>query len=355
MKKERLVGPDILRALAICLVMVTHIINYIGYLHNDIHSPVWTATVFIRFTVVLCVPIFLLLSGFFLSSRKPDRKHFTSIITVMVSWLLLTVVTNVVQWFLFGPTADSIPRAILNIFNFSFGYTWYVEMYLCLFLIIPYVNVALDNMSRRTQLGFVAVVCALTLLPAVGKSFIVTGTYFDAFPEQFENMYCLAYYLIGAYIARHKPQPSRLLCALVLFGTIAVETALSYHYSQTGYAWWLFNPYSSLTHAVAATALFLLLYRVKKLPRPISAVVKEISLCSFEMYLISYLTDKIFYSPWALKVHIPGLTQLTSHTHVLNLVCNFVSVYLLAKLFRLAAVPLSEKLKRLALGKKKAS
>ena len=357
MKKERLVGPDILRALAICLVMVTHLINYnAGYfLHTDIRSPVWCVSVFIRFTVILCVPIFLLLTGYFLSTRKPDRKHFTSIITVMVSWLILTALTNIAEWHLFGTPAENadIGRAILNIFTFSYGYTWYVEMYLCLFLVIPYINVALDNMSKKAQLGLIGVVGALTLLPTFGSSFIVTGIWFRGFPDVFEPMYCVAYYLIGAYVARHKPQPSRILCALVFFGTVGIEAALSYYYSSAEYAWWLFTNYSALPHAIAATALFLLFYRVKKLPRPIGFAVKEISVCSFEMYLISYFTDKVFYSWWAAKVKLPFLESVTSHSLVLTLACNFITAYLLARIFRVMVTPVSNGLRKLALGKAK--
>ena len=355
MKKERLVGPDILRTLAIVLVMLTHLINYNSayFLHTDLRTPTWTVTVFIRFTVILCVPIFLLLTGYFLSTRKPDRKHFTSIISVMVSWFILSVITNIAEWHFFAPTAISIPRAILNIFSFSYGYTWYVEMYLCLFLVIPYINIALDNMSRRAQLTLTLIVGALTFLPAFGKSFIVTGIWFNGFPEQFEGIYCVGYYLIGAYIARHKPKPSPVLCALVFLGTVGLETALSYYYSDPEYAWWLFTQYSAVTHAIAATALFLLLYRVEKLPRPIGAVVKEISVCSFEMYLISYFTDKVFYYWGSMTVKIPGLEWLTSHALVITWACNMVCAYLLARIFRVIVTPLSNGLRSLMLGKGK--
>ena len=352
MKKERLLGPDILRAIAICLVMATHALNYrSSYLQTDLRSPIWTAAVFVRFTVVLCVPLFLLLSGYLLAFRKPNRRHFTSIITVMLSWLVLTVIVNLLEWNLFAPTAVSLPRAILNIFNFNYGYTWYVEMYLCLFLVIPYINAALENLSRRANLAFVAVVCALTLLPAVGKSFIVTGIWFNAFPEQFENMYCLAYYLIGAYIARYKPCPSRILCICIFFGTIAAETVLCYFSSSTEYAWWLFYPYSAATHAIAATALFLLLYGVKKLPRPFAFVIREISVCSFEMYLIFCFTDRLFYSPESLSVTIPALSRLTSVSFALAIVSNFLCTYILARISRLLLVPLSNVLRRIAQGK----
>lgn len=353
--KERLVGPDILRAIAIVMVMLTHLINYNSkyFLHTDIRSATWTVAVFIRYTVILCVPLFLLISGYFLSTRKPDRKHFTSVITVIISWLVLSLITNFAEWHLFAPTAEGVRRVILNIFNFSYGYTWYVEMYLCLFLVVPYINIVLDNLSRRAQLGLVAVCCALTLLPAFGKSFIVAGVWFNGFPDQFAGIYCVAYYLIGAYIAKNKPAPSRWICALVFIGTVGLETALNYYYSQGEYAWWLFSQYATVTHAVAATALFLLLYRVKKLPRPIGAVVKEVSVCSFEMYLISYFTDKLFYQYHHMAVQIPAIEWLSSHALVITCACSFISSYLLARIFRLIITPVSSALKRLAQGKPK--
>lgn len=355
MKKERLVGLDILRALAIILVVLTHLINYNSgrFMHTDIRSPIWTVTVFIRYTVILCVPLFLMLSGYLLSKRRPDRKHFTSIVTVMISWLVLSVITNVAEWFLFAPTAVSIPRAILNIFSFSYGYTWYVEMYLCLFLVVPYINIILDKLSRRGQLGLIAVFAALTLLPSFGKSFIVTGIWFNGFPEQFENMYCITYYLIGAYIARNKPMPSAWLCAAVFAGTVGIETALNFFYSNGEYAWWLFTQYSALPHAIAATALFLLIYRIKSLPRPVEAVIREISVCSFEMYLISYFTDKIVYTWPDMTIKIPGIEWLTSHSLIMTCGVGFVMAYIGARIFRIIITPLSNGAKKLLAGEMK--
>lgn len=355
MKKERLVGPDILRVAAIMLVVLTHLINFNSahFMHSDIRSPIWTVTVFIRYTVILCVPLFLMLSGYLLSRRKTDRRHFTSIITVMISWFVLTVLTNIAEWYLFAPTAVSVPRAILNIFSFSYGYTWYVEMYLCLFLVIPYLNMILDKLSRRGQLGLIAVFGALTLLPTFGKSFIVTGIWFNGFPEQFEGIYCITYYLIGAYIARNKPTPSRWLCAAVFIGTVGIETALNFYYSSGEYAWWLFNQYSALPHAIATTALFLLFYRTQKLPRPVGAVVREISVCSFEMYLISYFTDKIFYTWPQMTVKIPGIEWLTSHSLIITCACSFVTAYLLARIFRIVITPVSNGAKKLLAGEGK--
>lgn len=352
-KRERIAGLDVLRALAIVLVMVSHFINYRAdrLLQSGLRSPSWTLAVMIRYIVLINVPLFLLLTGYLLQSRKPDRRHAAAVIPVMLSWFALSCLISVAEIPLFGMGEGGIARKILYLFDFRFGYTWYVEMYLCLYLILPFFNILLDHLTQKQQLWLIGSLAALTMLPGVGKSFIVTGIYFDFFPDQFEGIYCITYYLIGAYIARHKPRPHPGLCAASVIAVLALETALNYYYSSTEYAWWLFYQYSSLTHAIIATSLLLLFYRIQSLPRVISIPLREISVCSFEMYLVSYLTDRIFYENSAMLITVPWLTRLTSHAMWLTGLCNFLTAYLIARIARLALVPIADRLRRLAAGR----
>ena len=342
-----------MRTLAIILVMVTHFINYRAdhFLKSGLRSPLWTLAVLIRYVALINVPLFLLLTGYLLWRRKPDRRHAAAVIPVMLSWLVLSCIISAAEVPLFGMGEGGIARRILYLFDFRFGYTWYVEMYLCLYLILPFLNILLDHLTQKQQLWLIGSFAVLTMLPGVGKSFIVTGIYFDIFPDQFEGIYCITYYLIGAYIARHKPRPHPCLCAASAIAVLALETALNYYYSSAEYAWWLFYQYSSLTHAIVATSLLLIFYRVQRLPRIIGIPIREISVCSFEMYLVSYLTDLIFYGSSAMIVTVPWLTRFTSHAMWMMGLCDFFTAYLIARIARLALVPIADRLRRLAAGR----
>lgn len=352
-KRERIAGLDILRTLAIILVMATHMLNYRvdHFLRTDIRSASWVLAVVVRYTVIISVPLFLLLTGYLMQKRKPDRRHAAAVIPVILSWFVLSCIISAAEVPLFGMGEEGLAHRVLNIFNFKFGYTWYVEMYLCLYMVLPFINILLDRLTQKQELWFTGIFVALTMLPAVGQSLYVNGFQLDIFPGNFEGVYCIAYYLIGAYIARHKPRPHPLLCIAVALAVLTAEVALNYHCSTTEYAWYLFYQYSALTHAVVATSLFLLFYRIQRLPKIIGVPIREISVCSFEMYLISYLTDRVFHSEGGTLITIPGLAELTSHAIWINLVCSFVTAYILARVARLILVPISSKLRAVAAGR----
>ncbi len=355
-KKSRVAGLDILRTIAIVFVMLTHLINYryLGIINSQIGSVQWYICALARFSVILSIPIFLLLSGYLLSSRRPGRSHAAAVIPVMLSWLVLSLATTFAERFLFGAGDVRIIHAILKIFSFNYGYTWYVEMYLCLYLVMPYLNLLFDRLERRGQRQLIAVLALLTLVPEVLKSFKLAEVYLDILPDYFGACYAVTFFLIGGYIARYKPRPRAIYCIGTVAAILILEIALYRYFSHDGQAaWWLFKEYNTLTHVIAAVALFLLFYRVERLPAVLALPLKEISVCSFEMYLISYLTDRIFYTPKNMLNAPAFLLSLNRLNSWQVFLCNFVFVYLAARILRLVLAPLSGKLRALAAGKPK--
>ena len=62
LKKERVLGLDILRVLAIVFVFITHAINIRGVLNVNQLSFKWTIYMIFRFLAMTSVPLFLLLT-----------------------------------------------------------------------------------------------------------------------------------------------------------------------------------------------------------------------------------------------------------------------------------------------------
>lgn len=354
MTKKRLIGLDILRALAIFLVIGTHFLNFHSshFFQEGLRTPRWIIVVFIRYIVILCVPLFLLLTGYLLNKRKPTRTHYASIIGVLFSWIVITLASTFISRIIYGDGGITLARSLLYILDFNFGYTWYVEMYLCLFLVLPYINILLDNISKKQFAALIVIMAVLTSLSGVGQSFIITGIWFDGFPDQFNGIYCITYYLIGAYISRYKPRPNMAACAGIAVFTVACETAINWYYSSAEYAWQIFREYSALPHVIVSTSVFLIIYRIEKLPCVLALPIKEVSVCSFEMYLMSYMTDKIFYSSdfVAFCAKIPSIGYLADNTLWFAAVANFAFLYICARLLRLILVPISNAARRFLSG-----
>lgn len=335
MKKERMQGLDIIRTLAIFFVFLIHMIAITEATKSDVADIKWGIMNVARFLALNCVPLFLLLTGFLQSRKRLTLRHYTGGIPLIFSYLSVSAIVALLYTTEFGAPGDRVDRLILHIFDFSFGYAWYVEMYLCIFLLIPFLNILFDALEQRGQLALIGVLVLLTMVPSLVGNFQVTGIWFEIIPDFLENMYVIAYYFIGAYIARYRPSPKKFWCVIASIIVLLGETLAVWLWRDSEYSWHICNEFNCLTHAVVSVCIFLFFYDIKPNCRALNFVFGEISVCSFEMYLLSYFTDKWFYkylplAPWQV------------------LIVNFVVCYLCVKVLRVVLVPAGKNLRILA-------
>lgn len=331
MKTQRNSGLDIIRTGAICAIMLIHMIGHTGVMTVDVRTVSWTGYVFLRYAVRAGVPLFLLLTGYLQSSRQFNKKHYVSIIPVLISYFVISLINVIGEKFVVGNELSTYSTAV-SIFDFEYGYAWYVEMYIGLFLIIPFLNVIYKSVDKKRKLWLIGILSFMTFLPATLEFLPLNGMSFEILPDFFKNLYPVSFYFIGAYISEYKPRPNRVFCIITLFSVLIFETTLCYHFSNAGYAWWLFNNEASLTHAVVAVCIFLIFCDISAHP-VVSIPAKYIALCSFEMYLLSYITDLWFYT----KLSIP-IWQI--------LIMNFAVVFVGATIVRLFTSPVGKMIKK---------
>lgn len=323
--KERKAGLDIIRTIAILMVMLTHFFGYhMTVVDEGLQSFRWTTFVFLKFLSATGVPFFLLLTGYLQSKRECNKKHYLSIIPVLLSYFVIMGINTVLDVKLFAEAFKSA-RHIINIFDFEYGYGWYVEMYIGLFLLIPFLNILYRHLTKGQKLCLIGILAALSFVPASIQNITAFGGGIEILPDFFKNLYVLAYYFIGSYIAEYQPKPKKVLCFVVALLMLLAETVLCYLFSETEYAWWLFNNVAGLTHAVVAVSVFLGLYDVSGgiIKYPANWIAKR----SFEMYLLSYITDKICYT-------------LLPYSVLLTTIVNVLMVFTGALFIRVMLVPL---------------
>lgn len=324
MSKQRFLGPDILRTVAICAVFSVHMISITGgcdFKGSGLNDFI---RAFLLFFGRCGVPLFLLLTGFLQCRREINKKHYLSIIPVLLSYYLISLITLLVAG------SNDLSADLLSILGFRYGYAWYVEMYVGLFLIIPFLNILFNALCQKQQRLLILLLLVITLLPATVKNFIVDGRWFDIVPDFFDAMYPITYFFIGAYIAKYRPRlPAwcAVFSALLLAGATLVKCSLA----TWEYQWHIAKSYTDLLYAAVTVILFLSLYQVQGAPKWVRLPLTEISVCSFEMYLLSNLSDRYMYNGVFPSIY-------------LALVVNFAGVYVAARLLRLAVVPLSKRL-----------
>lgn len=188
MKTERKLGLDIIRAFAICAIMLVHTLNYSDGINSNLQSPSWMLYVFIRFVSAMGVPLFLLLTGYLQTSRNIDKKHYTSIIPILISYFVISII-NVITENTVLDGKIGLYEFITRLFDFEYGYSWYVEIYIGLFLLIPFLNILYRNIDKKQKLILIGSLSFLTFLPSALQHYIVNDSVFEILPDFFMKLY----------------------------------------------------------------------------------------------------------------------------------------------------------------------
>jgi len=338
--KQRSPGLDIIRTIAIILVMTTHSITLSGVIDRNIGTSGLFPVLLLRFTAMACVPLFIMLTGYLASGKKLTVKYYVGIIPVLLSYFVISLICMAGKMWVYNEYA-SVWDAILSMFNFTANtYAWYVEMYIGLFLLIPFLNILWRGIQDiRGRAALIFILAFLTTLPSLFESFIVCGKYFDVIPDYWEAIYPITYYYMGVFISEYKPSLKNIVKNTALrtaVGIVSIVAAafvpafVCYTYSVDGYAWYVMNGFACITNALTALMIFLCFYDID-CPKWTSAVFKEISVCTFEMYLFSAIFDNVVYSEFSLPMPF-------------MLAAVFIFSYISARILRLVSVPVSKKL-----------
>lgn len=283
---KRYAGVDLFRVLGLFFVNALHANLYNGFYFFPQEGATVVALNSLRWLFFGCNGMFMLMTGYLKTTKPFDKKYYRGLLPILVGYLLTCVVSYPIRYFLIGET-DPLNVWIERLFTFS-NYAWYVEMYIGLILISPFINMALDKLEKpKNQLWFATVMVILTALPSItAKNFFIN--YWTA-------MYPITYYVIGAVIRRIQPKVNSLLCfieALAVALGLGIATMVT---ATEGFNSGFGQGYGGFWITVMVTFLFLSMYRLK-LGETASWILSKISGGVFEGYILSRLFDVWIYS-----------------------------------------------------------
>lgn len=267
-----------------------------------------------------CVPLFLLLTGYLESSREIPLSarglgHFyKKLISVYVIYLMVSALVLLFRVLVQGERLGGM-ASIEAIFGFQ-HYSWYVEMYLGLALLIPFVNALWRSIQDRWgHWALLVVMMVLSVFPS-----IMDMTGHALLPDWWRRLYPITYYCIGAYLREYdgtgaagirwigrRSRPGRLFLLLgicvLLGGSYCVLRSCNGVYVDGGW-----NDWGSFIHTVDAVLLFQLVRAVSDsgCPAHEGCIWKRLSSLTFAAYLLSWLPDQILYP--ILNEHVPQMT-----------------------------------------------
>lgn len=197
-RKERESGVELLKIIAIVLIVISHAIQALGSVDNDSDAFVNLYIASTNFNNIFLIlfrhfgtlgnDIFFICSAWFLCDIKVKRKNNKMLNMVLDVWIVSIICLAV--FMLLGVSVDS-ESILKSIFPTTCANNWYVTCYLVFYLIFPYLNMAISKMSQRTLL-YVSIV-SFTINYII--CYIKSGLFFSNQLMQFVSMFLLIAYI----------------------------------------------------------------------------------------------------------------------------------------------------------------
>lgn len=301
---QRIYQIDYIKAFAIVSVVTVHFLLNSGFYDIKIGSWISSADVVLRIIFITAIPIFIMTTGFLMGNKKLSSSYIVKLFHVLEIYVAVSLIDWVGQAILLGKQL-SLTDALYGLLDFSTdSYSWYVEMYIGLYLIIPLLNAAWHfQKDDQYHIYIVSITFILFFLPSL------FNTFGKIIPDWWVSGYPIGYYYVGMYFKEHLEDIKQislkvLSCyALVVFGTIAIIELNN----NTGkvFEWTNENDYMGYQPFVIAVLLFLLMLRlpVKRPDRKRYRIFAAISSMTLSIYLFSDLTDSIIYHYFKQTIH----------------------------------------------------
>ena len=300
--KKRSVGLDIIRTYAIFSVLAVHSFMHLGFYEIGGESTIGGSYFFLVLLRTLfneAVPLFLLLSGYLQSKKYFSKKHYLGLLPLWITYALSVGAAYLAHVYVYGDTIG-FKKLIYSIFSFQINtYSWYFEMFIGLYLIMPFLNLmykAIPNIRQKAAL--VAILLVMTSLPSTIAAFPAFGSRLSLLPNYWKAFYPVTCYIIGAFIRELSPKIKKsLLFALLSAATLGVS-ALQFigSYGKSGFNRYIFGTEGDFTTIVIACLIFLILYNIDIKNTLSSRIFKTVSVSSFDIYMMSYAADVVIYN-----------------------------------------------------------
>lgn len=315
--KNRDPGLDITRIIAFMCVPAVHFFRSSGFYGEAIIGRRMYVMVFFRTLFMICVPLFMLLTGYLMIdaqvalNKNSILKFYSKLKNVILVYIASTILILIFQVTILD-ASFKFNQILLNILRFD-QYSWYVEMYIGLFLLIPFLNTLWNNIE--TQEGRLLLITVLLFISA-GPSFFnifdwsnidallhpwMTQHYDSIIPDWWEGIYPFTYYYIGGFIKKEVDIKSintakgilLLVLSVMCFGIYNIWRSYSIPFQ-----WGRWCSWGSIQNTVDAVLVFLIINSIsyEKMSLKIRHILQMISKLTFGAYLLSWIPDCYFYN-----------------------------------------------------------
>lgn len=306
---------DIIRCIALFCVNAVHFFTYEGLYWRPVSGMDMYLSILIRTALMVCVPLFIMLSGYLTRTKPLSRKYYAGIFkTVWIYFLasLVTIVAYHIFNILFFRERVSITEQFLGIFSFTtIPYAWYVEMYIGLFCLIPFLNILYNNLpSQKAKQFLILVLLFLTAVPSILNIHNLrdfswwlmpssSEKYHALVPSFWVDLYPVTYYYIGCYLSEY-PIKVRKRTNILLFVFVTVIAGTFNYYRSYGanFVWGIWQDVESPLFGAQAVLVFIFLSQRNYdfLGVRARTFLAKVSGWCFGGYLLSWIWEQYIYN-----------------------------------------------------------
>ena len=310
--QKRDMSADIIRCLALFFVVSVHF-----FLHNGYYAQVMLGKRMFIMTVMralfmICVPLFLTLSGYLLYKKELSAKYYSRITGILSIYVVASLVCMAYSAF-FLHQEFSVKTVILKILDFSGApYAWYIEMYLGLFLLIPFLNILYNNLpSQKWKFALVITLVVITSLPSLVNGYSVESLEWwqqpsansaptnKLIPSWWVEFYPVTYYFIGCYLREYGFKIKKFLNLILIAACVLLSGLYCYWRSyKSGFSSGGWSEEGSLFNIALTILIFTFFNNLNydNVPEKLSVFIRKISGLCLGGYLVSWVFDDYFYT-----------------------------------------------------------
>ena len=340
--KERKLNIDILKCIAIVFVVGVHFFLHTNYYGQSFTFKSIFLSSFIWMILMTCVPLFIMTTGYLMKDKTYSEDYFIKLLPVIGIYALTAAVYTFFDMRVVNE--EYLGKLFENIFSFS-HYAWYVNLYIGLYMLIPFLNAGFNSLtSRKNQVVVLGILVLFTIVPPTlsllnnnEQNFMILP---HIIPDYWKGLWPITYYLLGAFLASSKKKSSFkelvfvifILDILSVFGLAAIsETTFGIEYTVL--------PVFLLSSLIFYSVIHL---KVSIKNEWLKRVVLFISKNTLPIYLLSVIGDYYWYPKMVEKwgdftnlflrfplIVIFLLIQAILMTFILNTLLKFIKTIIL--------------------------
>ena len=288
--ETRIQGIDLLKCIAILCIPAQHFFTLQTHFREVTFDSlsIFLQSVVMEFALI-GVPLFISITGYLNKQNAPTWNYYKHILKVLVPYVLISIIYLFFRKYFLNEEI-SFRHGIGMILRFNaIPYAWYIEMWIGLYLLAPFLNKIVENINNRNHsLILIATLFFMGYLPITTNrdGFYLVPGYWAAIAP-------LACFFIGSHIRKYGCGISRRKLILFITFAITIEPIVNLLFFHGERYHFVFGQYLFIIPAMAA--FFSLLYRWNTDNKRINTMMRFVSNHTLEMYLYCAICDMILY------------------------------------------------------------